>query len=239
MNDIQLRIKFGPDYFKRLNTDPGLLNAKDVLQWEFLAAWIEEHAPGCELHLSGGEPLARPDIESGVRLLTDRGLSVSILTNGMLIPERPELLNMPIRWHVTHHAQNRLDRFLAAVEPIRTRPHLLTRVLVGNNVYKHRATIEKSYSRFNFSWKGCNRPRPEDMPEGLPGADRVASSVLHFVTPDGRVFPCNCLSWGEIGHLYLGTYDPEKARQIDRAARRCILAGNCGAYVTASQMTAL
>jgi len=235
MTDQQMRARFGPNYYENLCTDKTLLNAKDVMRFDFLAYWIQNHAPAAEIHLSGGEPLMRPDIESGVQLLVDRGLSVSILTNGAFLPKRPRLLDMPIRWHITHHAAQPLDKFLKAIEPIKTRPHLLTRLWLADAA-KNRARLEKAYSGFNFMWKGCNRPKTEHAPPGAPGADRVASSVIHLITPDGRVFPCNSLAWPHIGHIYLDTYEPEKAAPADLYARRCIGANNCGAYVTAWQM---
>lgn len=241
LNDVQLRQKHGFHYYDMMCEDKArYMNKWEVLEFPYLVHWLKTHTPGAEIHLAGGEPLLRPDIETGVESLVNAGFNVTLVTNGILIPKRRRLHQLPIKWLVNHHAAQTTPKFLESIESIRNQKHLITRIIVGNHVLRNRGRLEKAYKGFNFMWRGCNAPARGIDFKPLPvDVGRIASQVLHFIHHDGRVFPCNSLSFGEIGHVYLGTYEPEKAAAADRHSIKCVNANHCGAYHSAVLMNAL
>lgn len=231
LNDIQLRIKYGKDYYKELCPDFNrYLNKKDVLDFRFLLAWLKKHKPNAIVYLSGGEPLLRPDIVKGTKMLIDAGFDVVMMTNGMLIPKRKELLELPLTWVIAHHPQNPIDKWLKAIEPVRNKSHIATAVQYGDT-FDNPKKYEPLYKGLNFYWRRCRG--------GFVGIKKTGSQVsvatdfLNLITPDGRVWPCNSQAWGNIGHIYTGQYNPELSGNANTHVKQCIKASSCGAYQTA------
>jgi len=235
LNHPQLIYKHGVDYYERLCTDKiKYLNKKDVLDFDFLIYWLMNNAPDAVIHLSGGEPLLRPDIEAQTKKLIDAGFEVCMFTNGLLIPKRKKLLDMPLTWLVAHHKQNDIDKFLKSAELIKDKPHLITRVLADSRDLKIKAELEKKYTGFNFEWKSCNAPIRTDGFKYLnEDVHQVASGVLHLIISDGSIFPCNTLKFGSIGNIYSNTYDKQKAQSLDKFCFNCVSVNGCSAYQTA------
>jgi hypothetical protein len=243
MNDLQLQKKFGKWYFMDCPDKNRYLSPHNVLEVPYLLFWLQRFTPHAVVHLSGGEPLLRPDIESFTGHILQAGFEVTIFTNGLLIPSRPELLDMPLKWVVTHHDPQPLTDFLRCIEPIRTRPHQITRVFDAGGAGagdELGAELGANYEGWNFvpRWKNRPqrkvwfRPRPEDV-------HRIASEILHFITPDGRVFPCNSMFWDPIGHIYTGEYHRKDVEMVDLTCEHCIELNRCAAYQTAVEVDGL
>ena len=240
LNDHELRVRFGTEYYHELCPDKNrYLNAADVLSFEHLIDWLDLYRPGATVHLSGGEPLLRPDIAFQTTLLLAAGYTVVMFTNGQLIHERPELLDLPIKWCVTFHQQSGLsvDDFLAQIEPLRERPLIVHTVISTFMEAKALSIFEHRFAGYRFyeKWNG-NAARtmvagfrydPSDLAE-------VASRRLTLVTPDGAVYPCNTCRIGPIGNIYRGTCDDEKASLLDASCRECVQRNACSAYQTAA-----
>jgi MoaA/NifB/PqqE/SkfB family radical SAM enzyme len=235
MTDPEIRQQLGNRYYDELCPDKKrFLNKKDVLDFDYLTKWVLRFCPGCELHISGGECLLRPDIETQIQKLVDAGISTTIFTNGMLIRQRPRLAHMPLKWVVAHHMPNPFDKWLANVKLIAHRPIITTRLITNDNEDKNRHEIAKQYDGLNFYW-GRGNGTKYGVPRSVNDDDLncIASGVIHLIVPDGRVFPCNVHSTYAIGHIMHMKYDPDTARAQDAHAKQCILADSCSAYQTA------
>ena len=243
LSDIQLRQKHGDDYYERMCPDKErFMNKWEVLDFNALAEWIElYHFKKPEIHIAGGEPLLRPDIAQCVKRILDTGANVTILTNGRLIPERKELLEMPIKWLVCHHArQHKLKHFLECIEHVKTKKHLITRICTSMKIIMNRKKLAKHYAGYNFMWRGENHPLKDQYVEPDPDdVGKVASRVIHFIHHDGNVYPCNSQSFHPIGNVYQLTYFPETAIKADEHTITCVKRNSCGAYQTARIMAAL
>lgn len=240
--DYELRVRFGVDYYHKLCPDKGrYLNAADVLPFDTLQEWLIVHRPDATIHISGGEPLLRPDIVVGIARLITQGFDVIIFTNGLALKERPRLLDLPIKWDVTYHQNCGVspEEYAKLIEPIRSKPHYLHTVI---KTFLHAKAIDylkKVFSKFNFFPKWANDPNhtapsfkynPSDL-------DDIASYRLTLVTPDGAVYPCNTCKIGPIGTIYqLMHLDDEKARALDPSCRACVQRNLCSAYQTASML---
>lgn len=234
LNDLQLRAKWGADYYRRMCPDKTrFLNKFDILEFDYLIKWLKKHAPNAQLHISGGEPLLRPDIEDQIQKVIDAGINTTIFTNGLLIAKRPRLLSMPLAWMVAHHTPNDFVEWRRNVDLVRNRPLLTTRVLRTKEEIDNKDEIAIQYDGLNFVWSRFNGLK--EIPFETPTADRpcVASAVLHLIVPDGRVFPCNLETTAPIGHILTGDYWPERGRRQDTMAQQCVIGGNCGAYQSA------
>lgn len=235
MNDLQLRARWGPDYYQYMCPDKQkYLNAAHVLNFDCLLKWIMKYAPGCQLHIAGGEPLLRPDIEDQLEKLCWAGIPLVVLTNGLLIDQRPRLLKMPLKWIVTHHTGAPLRKWIDNVKLIQHRPYMTCRVLATDHEKENKRTLEKQYDGLNFHWQRLKCTREVEGPchdcDDLPF---VASQVIHLIEADGSVYPCNKKTHGAIGNILNSTYLPHKAKEFDRMAAGCARGGICGAYQTA------
>lgn len=241
MNDRQLRVKFGPEYYHKMNTDPALLNPADILDFDVLIEWLLKFKPGAAVHLSGGEPLLRPDIEDQTEKLLNAGFDVSILTNGQAIHKRPRLLDMPVKWLAAYHQDSiSLVRFIAQIEPLRTRKHLIVSVCATVEHAKAIPQMQTAFTGFNFQLRWNKNAQRNTAPLLQPGdLDTVASQQIHLITPNGAVYPCNSCKYGFIGDIYTGDYDLEKAQLVDPYVSGCVKNNGCQAYQTAVIMNGL
>lgn len=235
LNALQLDAKWGHGWFERMCPDKNrYLNPNDVLNFDYLRKWLAKHARGCQVHIAGGEPLLRPDIEEQIEKLCFDGIPVTILTNGTLIERRPALAALPAKWIVTHHRGAEFTAWRRNVEMIRHRPYMVCRVITSENEEKDRHQIEKQYRGLNFFWQKMNSTRIIPWP-GYADADlpHIASGVIHLIEADGRIFACNRSNRAPIGHILNDSYDHEMAKKHDRKAISCVMGGICGAYQTA------
>lgn len=212
--------------------DFAAIESSERLDFDALLRWIREFTSDCRVHISGGEPLLRPDIETEVEKLVNAGIPCTITTNGMLISKRPAMLTMPLQWIVTYHPHNRFEHWIENAKLIRNKPHIVSALFSGQIPA---GALEARYAGFNFCWAKINglrvipgwKPRGKDL-------TCAASEVFHLIEPNGLVYPCNCTSRGAIGDIYMMTYQRGMARKMDRIARMCIRAGLCPAYQTAA-----
>jgi organic radical activating enzyme len=240
LNDLQLRAKWGQDYYRRMCPDKNrFLNKYDILEFDYLIKWINTHAPAAEIHISGGEPLLRPDIEDQIQKMVTAKISTTIFTNGLLIAERPRLLSMPLSWVVAHHTPNDVQKWRRNVELIQNRPFLTTRVIRSHKELMQKNEIAKQYEGLNFVWSRFRGFKMMDFDRPKNDEFHIASGVIHLIVPDGRVFPCNLETASPIGHILTGDYWPDRARCQDSMARQCVMGENCAAYQSARIMIEL
>jgi hypothetical protein len=250
MTDLQTREIHGADYYRKMCPDKNrFLNKKDVLNFAALETWIYRNCilnlfpEKIELHISGGEPLLRPDIEDRIQQLltlndeliveTGHHLRITIFTNGLLISKRPRLLDMPLKWVVAHHMPNSLDKWLKNARLVANRPHMACRILLHPNEVAQKEQLQEKYCDLHFHWIRGNGLRQEVWEYNADDLDCIASRVIHLIVPDGRVFPCNVVDTAPIGHIHRMTYSPELAAMQDAHAKQCVTAGSCPAYQSA------
>jgi organic radical activating enzyme len=103
LNTRELDLKFGIRWYRDKCPDKiRYIHPKNVLDVSWIERWLNKYTPNTILHLSGGEPLLRPDIEEIVERLL-RNHEIIVFTNGQFISQRPRLLSLPIYWVVTWH----------------------------------------------------------------------------------------------------------------------------------------
>lgn len=235
-----MRQKHGRYYYDHMCRDKTrFLNKKEVLDFGLLRQWLSTQLDkgliekNTELHISGGEPLLRPDIEDQIEKLLTFGLGMTIFTNGLLISKRPRLLSMPLKWVVAHHMPNPLEEWRRNAILVADRPHMACRVIHQGKTFENRDDLAPLYDGLNFHWiisKGLRLipwdPNPDDF-------GCIPTKVLHLIVPDGRVFPCNVATGFTIGNLNDGTYWPEKAVSQNTHCRGCVTTNACPAYQSA------
>ncbi len=224
-----------------MNTDARLLNAADVLDFDVLIDWLLKFKPGAAVHLSGGEPLLRPDIEDQTEKLLDAGFDVSILTNGQALHRRPRLVKMDIKWLVAYHQDSiTMEQFVRKIEPLKSRKHFIISVCATEAHVSLIPKMKAAFAGFNFQLRWNRNAQRNPEPLLHPGdIDTVASKQIHLITPDGAVYPCSSCKYGTIGDIYTGTYDVEKAQLVDPYVSGCVKNNGCQSFQTAKIMEAV
>lgn len=185
------------------------------------------------MHLSGGEPLLRPDIETQVEKIVSAGIAATITTNGMLISKRRRLLKMPLKWIVTHHECNDFEKWRFNADLIKKRPHIACRLLYGAASPCSAPQLEPLYKGLNFMWSRLHGLRLTDWKPVFDDLSCIASDVIHLIEPSGHVYPCNNNSKSPIGNINTMEYDKRRAFKSNGGCAECIKGGMCGAYQTA------
>jgi organic radical activating enzyme len=245
LNDYQLRRELGDNYWDDLCPDPArYLNPKDLLDFDALIEWIEIFRPAARnIHLSGGEPLLRPDIEIQTKKLTDRGYSVSIFTNGQLISQRPGLLALPLKWAVTYHQPSGISvrDFLTQLSYLQGRPVVVHTVVQTYKQTQALPSLREAFRAYKFVVK-IDHDTDNSFPNFIPYSedlDDIASNRISLVIPTGAVFPCNSARAGAVGNIYEPSFDAQAARAMDAVARACVERNECAAYHSACLMDSL
>lgn len=203
----------------------------EILDFERLIQWMHCYTPGAALHISGGEPLLWDGIEDAVQMVVENDIPATITTNGLLIEKRPALHDMPVKWLVTHHQGAPFEKWHRNASLIRHRPHLVCRLAKRGEALDPK--IAAKYDDFNFCWSIIYGLRQIPWNPRITDLHSVASATIHLIEPNGRVFPCNCRTGGEIGNIHGMWYDRKRARQKDHSARQCVKGGCCQAYQSA------
>lgn len=207
----------------------GSLPPQHILNFDRLRDWLLLFAPDSELHISGGEPLLRPDIETQVQKLTEAGIRITIFTNGLLIEKRPVLLSLPLKWVVTHHNCNPFALWHRNAILIRSRPHIVSHLGDGDPDDKNKSI----YDDFNFIPGQVNGLRYAPSEPCKDDLNVIASDVIHLIIPDGRIYACNSQTTFSIGNIHTMTYDKNMARLRNSRCRQCVIGRACPAYQTA------
>lgn len=205
----------------------------EVLDIDRLIEWIKRFTPNCVVHVSGGEPLLRPDVEDQIEKLVNNGIPTTITTNGMMIAKRPRLLTMPLKWIVTHHECNDFDRWRYNADLIKNKPHIACRLLTGAALKASPLQLEPLYEGLNFMWGKLNGLRITPWHGRYEDRDCIATETIHLIEPNGAVHPCNASKRPPIGNIHQMVYVPEKARGLNAQCRVCVRNGLCGAYQSA------
>lgn len=234
LNDLQLSQKWGANYYDRMCPDKNrFLNKRKVLDFDAFIKWALKHTPGARVHVSGGEPLLRPDIEDQIEKVVQAGFITTVFTNGMLIDKCPRLHKLPLNWIVAHHRQNNFTKWRSNLNLIWKRRFYITRVLSTPWEEKHKEKIRKLYAGLPFYFSYANRQKDLNFPPNPDDLGCIASGVLHLIVPDGRVYRCNDDLTPPIGNTLTGEYWPKLAMESDGHARQCVQAGICPAYLSA------
>ena len=245
LNYYELCEKHGFKFHDNMCPEPEkYLDANDVLDFDYAIKWIKEHRPGAHIHISGGEPLLRPDIEDIVEKVSAE-FETTIVTNGQLISKRPRLLDMPVKWLVTYHLnQIPFDKWLAQARLIKDKPHLATVVMtyeMRKNGWKAPKELQEE---FNFEYRWNTAPKllkdfkynPEDLGD-------VASHRIMIIQPNGPVMGCNKPQRGpwerykSHSNVYTGACDEKQLSEHNERADNCIKSNRCAAYQTAVIMS--
>jgi organic radical activating enzyme len=200
--------------------------------------WIKRYRPGAAVHISGGEPLIRPDIVKCVSDVVEAGFDTTIFTNGLALRERTELLDMPVKWYVSYHQDcgTSIDKWLKIVDPIRDRRHVLHTIIATKEHLKWSFQNRDKFRSWNFveKWdKVPNRVLPNDYRLNPNELNDIASNRLTLICHHG-IYPCNNVRSGTIGSLKDLSFDIEKARSLDAESKKCVLRGACAAWTSAA-----
>lgn len=191
-----------PAWCNRRNVD-----RKTMIDFDALLAWTSEHFPKCDLHISGGEPLEHPHLEYGVKKAVSLGHRVAVFSNAVLLPKRPEMYDLPVVWHLTHHYnQISAEDFLDAVGPVKKRPHLVCRIFKNGDAPDR--SKEPIYDGFNFRWIEANIGYYDYVPP-LPQTGNPNHEILN-VARMGEVFNCSSMVCRHIGHIYEKWFDKDR-----------------------------
>lgn len=213
--------------------------ARDVLDVPSTLDWIGIHRTESSVHISGGEPLLRPDIETIVNQCLDRGFETTIFTNGQLLHNHQSLFDLPVGWVLTwHQSEINAEVFLKEIAPLRDKKIFVNTILPYDPNWKVFEEDKKVfydngfdlYPRINW-WNMQTADLWELKPTRV---ENIASNYLTLIEPNGMVFPCNSWDWGPIGNVYSGECNDSLARSIDDHAEKCcIVDRRCGAFLTA------
>lgn len=216
---------------------------KEITDFTQSLKWIDRYRPDATIHVSGGEPLSRPDIVDRMKEVIDAGYRDStIFTNGLFLPERLGLLDLPLKWCITYHQDCGLsvDKWLSLVEPVREQRHVLHTV-VSTFEHLRRAQVELKplfiEKKWNYIEKWDRNPQKTMVPDFTPNPDDIediASNRITLIVPNGNVYPCNHVKDGPIGNVFNMTFDFEKAIAMNAASRSCAMKNACSAFQTAA-----
>jgi len=240
LNFYELCEKHGFGFHERMCPEPDkYLDAKDVVDVDYVFRWINEFRPGAHVHISGGEPLLRPDIVEFVTKISSK-FTTTIVTNGQLISKHPELLNLPIKWLVTwHREQISLNKFLGQIELIKDKPHLINTIISEGE----EKNLDDYFKEYNFEYKPNVKERinkdfrynPEDLND-------IASNRIMLIQPNGPVVGCNKNHYGpwdrykSASNIYNMTCNEDDLAVNNDRASNCVRNNRCSAYQTALKL---
>lgn len=239
LNFFQLADKYGIDFHDRMCPEPDqYLKAKDVIEYKYAIEWIKKYRPDAHVHLSGGEPLLRPDIEDIVAAFS-KEFPTTIITNGQLIHKYPRLLDMNIKWLVSYHrGQVNINDFLVQIELIKNKPHLITCVV--NDMTSDNSIEKSAFSSFNFEYKLNSKNKiNKDFVYDKEDLKDIASRRIMLIQPNGPVNGCNKMHRGPAdrykseSNVYTMECDEKHLEINNERATRCVMNNRCSAYQTA------
>lgn len=227
------------DLWKPVN----FIAAKNVLDIPSALYWLDMYRPNSEIHLSGGEPLLRPDIESVVNLCLASRRKVTVFTNGQMLPLRECLHELPLQWVVSWHFDAvSLEYFLSCIEPLRGKAKASIQAIVYRDIDEQAmGIVEKAFGGFDFRFRFADQTSKTwdlwELPEGC--IDKPAE-FLTLIEEDGNVYPCSSKIWGPIGSIY----DPfnsnfQSIEVFNAHAAQCFREHKCGAHLSARLMEVL
>lgn len=192
--------------------------------------WLEAHRPGCNVHISGGEPLLLDNLCGKTKSLLSAGHKVSIFTNTILLRAQRDLADLNVSWHLTHHPLGgvSIGQFLKSCEVVAHRPHVMARVFYGREALNNKAGIESQYpeklywmnDRSGYHNFYCNKP------SGSPDDEILLIGV------DGQVHHCSQPRYGSVGNVYDNTFNAENSCGF-RCPSGIFESGHCQAYQSA------
>lgn len=252
LNFYQLADKYGMYFHHDMCPEPDkYFEAREILDFDYVIEWVKKYRPGAHIHISGGEPLLRPDIEDVVEKVSAE-FETTIVTNGQLISKRPRLLDMPVKWLVSYHlGQVDVNYFLQQISLIKDKPHLITQIKDQSSLslFDHFPDATKMVkntnstllaNEYNFELKENAKERfnldfeynPEDLND-------IASHRIMIIQPNGPVVGCNKPHYGtwdrwiSESNVYAMTCDENDLATNNERAKRCVMNNRCSAYQTA------
>lgn len=245
LNYYELCSKYGFKFHDSMCPEPDkYLDANDVLDFDYAIEWIKKYRPDAHLHISGGEPLLRPDIEDVVEKVSAE-FETTIITNGQLISKRPRLLELPIKWLVTYHVnQIPFNKWLSQARLIKDKPHLVTTIMTREMYADCWEAPDEMIKEFNFEYRWDRSPKQlrdfKYNPEDIGG---IASNCIMLIQPNGPVMGCNKSQIGEWerykseSNIYTGTCSEKQLCEHNKRADKCVSRNRCAAYQTAFKMS--
>jgi MoaA/NifB/PqqE/SkfB family radical SAM enzyme len=213
----------------------------EITNFEQSLKWIDKFRPGATIHVSGGEPLLRPDIDEQIRLIVASGRTdTTIFTNGLLMQNHLSLLELPVKWCVTYHQDCgvSVDDWLSLVNPIKERRHVLHTVVSTLEHFKRAYELRPYFLSLGWNYYEKWDRRPEntmihDFRANPADIEDIASNRLTLIVPNGSVFPCNNAKDGAVGNVFDMTYDKERAERMNEKTKSCAERNVCSAFQTA------
>lgn len=245
LNFYQLADKYGIDFHDRMCPEPDrYLKAKDVLEYKYAIDWIKKYRPGAHVHISGGEPLLRPDIEDMAEAFS-KEFETTIVTNGQLISKRPRLLELPIKWLVTwHREQCSLVEFVSQINLIKDKRHLINTIV--DTEFEYKACKVSGFEGFNFKPKlNTNKKINKNFQFNPEDLQDIASHRIILIQPNGPINGCNKTHHGpkdrykSESNVYTMTCDEDDLALNNERAMNCVLNNRCSAYQTAVEISKL
>ncbi len=206
-------------------------DVKTVLDIDQLLKWCAEFTPYCDLHITGGEPLMRNDIADILKKCLDAGHRTSLFTNGILINSRPEILELPIAYHVTHHFDSGVsyDSFFESIKNVPKDRIVVARVYAGKEPLNNKTGVEKIYQERGYDVQWISKFGTYHSKPYVGG--KQPQQIL-LIGQYGEVFPCSTIKHGQLGSIYEMTFDgwPEHGCYCGKAPN------NCQALLSAAKM---
>lgn len=193
-----------------------------VLDVDQLLKWCAQFTPGCAIHITGGEPTTRKDIVELLVKCVDAGHQTTLFTNGKRLNHIDGIKELPIIYHVTHHASQGMtyDDFFSAIDGIPKDRLIVCRRFCGRDALNDKLNVMKIYKRAGYELHWINMFSTYHK---KPSADECAKDEIIMVGQYGEVFPCSTIRHGQLGNIYDMTFNgmPEKFCFNDKCKSKC------------------
>lgn len=174
--------------------------------------WIKTHFSGSPVHFSGGEPFLHPGIEQGLRSSIDMGFDTTVFTNSTLLRSNPWCYDLPLKWCLSHHrGQVPLKEFLWQIGPLRSRPHIVTRI--NPEFRKEFPDQTHVYPGFTFKWVVANHGYHECRVLKSE-VDPCPNNGIILIGTQGEVYACSQPSIAMYGNVKDCSFDREAASRM-------------------------
>ena len=151
-NRCNLKCK-GKKYGCRSGCHKPNINKNNVLDIEAAIKWMEKFTPGCDVHITGGEPFVLPGMVDSINRVINAGHRVSVFTNATLLRKYQDtgVYDLPVTWQITHHyPQVDYAEFMHQIEPLPPERVLLCRILGKDE--QPDAEVQALYNGYRFEW---------------------------------------------------------------------------------------
>lgn len=185
------------------------IDKNPVVDVEQAIRWMAKYTPGCDVHLTGGEPFFVDDTVNRIKRLVAAGHRVSVFSNGTLLRDHESdgIYDLPVAWQITHHYQQvSLSRFLKQIEPLKRKPHVVCRILAIDE--EPSQSIANLYGDYNFAWV---RNHSGFLNYRIVGDfDEQPNRSMLLIGTKGEIFSCSTPN-RQYGSIYDMTFNSVEA----------------------------